>query len=386
MHRPNLRPAHHADHDPSLLFAQAPAGPINPGVSDTVDALGSDANMLIDIEQVLKTVHTRLEVMMQMRIIKCKEPKRCREDFGKPLDERIRGMSIPELSDLCDSGSVFDQECSKAALGMFSRHKTVESAQVGLPAQLALPALRAAPILTPVSFSAPRAQRFLDALPRPQAEPEPYDVEEVLDMWWCVREDEVMLEHTEELLEMGGQLDALEMLGMPTPTPAPPLSPVELVALTTRDLATGRADGGSKAGSPDLDAMPSMLMSSPALAHGLVRSLGDSLKTLPSSLGSATLVYACLPLPPDEAGAGSVVLENEEAPERVARTEAQMGKHRAHCVGSPFVSAQLPIGTLPAAMAHAPMPAESVGNEAKAALPLGQLVTLATALQVTDCV
>jgi hypothetical protein len=233
-------------------------------------------------------------------------------------------------------------------------------------------------------------------------------------MWRCVREDEVMLKHTEELPEMGGQLDALEMLEMPTPAPAPPLSPMELVALTTRDLATGRADGGSNAGSPDLDATPSMLMSSPALAHGLVRSLGDSLKTLPSSLGSATLVYACLPLPPDEAGAGSVVLENEEAPERVARTEAQMGKHRAHCVGSPFVSAQLPIGTLPAAMAHAPMPAESVGNEAKAspfvsaqlpigtlpaampaesvgneakaALPLGQLVTLATALQVTDCV
>eukprot|EP00900_Chrysochromulina_parva_P012838 jgi/Chrpa1/21555/Chrysochromulina_OHIO_Genome00025344-RA len=112
-----------------------------------------------------------------------------------------------------------------------------------------------------------------------------------------------------------------------------------------------------------------MLMSSPALAHGLVRSLGDSLKTLPSSLGSARLVYACL-LPPDEAGAGSVVLEDEKAPERVARTEAQMGKHRAHCVGSPFVSVQLPTGTLPAAM-----PAESVGNEAKAALPLGQLVT-----------
>jgi hypothetical protein len=203
-------------------------------------------------------------------------------------------------------------------------------------------------------------------------------VEEVLDMWRCVREDEVMLEHTEELPEMGGQLDALEMLEMPTPAPAPPLSPMEFVALTTRDLATGRADGGSNAGSPDLDATPSMLMSSPALAHGLVRSLGDSLKTLPSSLGSARLVYACL-LPPDEAGAGSVVLEDEEAPERVARTEAQMGKHRAHCVGSPFVSVQLPTGTLPAAM-----PAESVGNEAKAALhlgqakaalPLGQLVT-----------
>jgi hypothetical protein len=217
----------------------------------------------------------------------------------------------------------------------------------------------------------------------------------------ALREDEVMLEHTEELPDMGGQSDALEMLEMPSPAPGPPLSPVVLVALTSRDLATGRADGGSKAGSP-------------ALAHGLMRSLGDSLKTLPSSLGSATLVYACLPLPPDEAGAGSVVLENEEAPERVARTEAQMGKHRAHCVGSPFVSAQLPIGTLPAAMAHAPMPAESVGNEAKAspfvsaqlpigtlpaampaesvgneakaALPLGQLVTLATALQVTDCV
>ena len=189
-------------------------------------------------------------------------------------------------------------------------------------------------------------------------------------MWRCVREDEPMLEHTEELPEMGGQLDALEMLEMPTPAPAPPLSPMELVALTTRDLATGRADGGSNAGSPDLDATPSMLMSSPALAHGLVRSLGDSLKTLPSSLGSATLVYACLPLPPDEAGAGSVVLEDEEAPERVARTEAQMGKHRAHCVGSPFVSVQLPTGALPAAM-----PAESVENEAKAALPLGQLVT-----------
>jgi hypothetical protein len=189
----------------------------------------------------------------------------------------------------------------------------------------------------------------------------------------ALREDEVMLEHTEELPDMGGQSDALEMLEMPSPAPGPPLSPVVLVALTSRDLATGRADGGSKAGSP-------------ALAHGLMRSLGDSLKTLPSSLGSATLVYACLPLPPDEAGAGLVVLEDEEAPERVARTEAQMGKHRAHCVGSPFVSAQLPIGTLPAAMAHAPMPAESVGNEAKAALPLGQLVTLATALQVTDCV
>jgi hypothetical protein len=184
-------------------------------------------------------------------------------------------------------------------------------------------------------------------------------------MWRCVREDE----HTEELPEMGGQLDALELLEMPSPAPAPPLSPVELVALTSRDLATGRPDGGSNAGSPDLDATPSMLMSSPALAHGLVRSLGDSLKTLPPSLGSARLVYACL-LPPDEAGAGSVVLEDEKAPERVARTEAQMGKHRAHCVGSPFVSVQLPTGALPAAM-----PAESVENEAKAALPLGQLVT-----------
>ena len=337
--------------------------------------------MQIDIEQVLKTVGARLEVMMQMRIIKCKEPKRCREDFGKPLDERIRGMSIPELSDLCDRGTVFDQECCKAAALGISRNKKVESAQVGLPARFPLSAPCAPHTNSHASPSAPRAQRFLDALPRPQAEPEPYDVEEVLDMWRCVREDEVMLEHTEELPEMGGQLDALELLEMPSPAPAPPLSPVELVALTTRDLATGRADGGSNAGSPDLDATPSMLMSSPALAHGLVRSLGDSLKTLPSSLGSATLVYACLPLPPDEAGAGSVVLEDEEAPERVARTEAQMGKHRAHCVGSPFVSAQLPIGTLPAAM-----PAESVGNEAKAALPLGQLVTLATALQVTDCV
>ena len=133
-----------------LQVEQAPAGPINPGVSDTVDALGSDANMQIDIEQVLKTVHTRLEVMMQMRIIKCKEPKRCREDFGKPLDERIRGMSIPELSDLCDRGTVFDQECCKAAALGISRHKKVESAQVGLPAQFPLSALRAAPILTPV--------------------------------------------------------------------------------------------------------------------------------------------------------------------------------------------------------------------------------------------
>jgi hypothetical protein len=164
--------------------------------------------MQIDIEQVLKTVRARLEVMMQMRIIKCKEPKRCPEDFGKPLDERIRGMSTPELSDLCDRGTVFDQECCKAALGI-SRHKMVESAQVGLPAQLALSALRAAPILTPPCPSAPRAQRFLDALPRPQAEPEPYDVEEVLDMWRCVREDEPMLEHTEGLPEMGKQSDAL---------------------------------------------------------------------------------------------------------------------------------------------------------------------------------
>jgi hypothetical protein len=319
--------------------------------------------MQIDIEQVLKTVGARLEVMMQMRIIKCKEPKRCSEDFGKPLDERIRGMSIPELSDLCDWGTVFDQECSKAALGI-TRHKTVESAQVGLPAQLALSALRAAPQFSRPCPSASRAQRFLDALPRPQAEPEPHDVEGVLDMWRCMREDEPMLEHTEELPEMGGQLDALEMLEMPSPAPGPPLSPVELVALTTRDLATGRADGGANKGSPDLDATPSML----------VRSLGDSLKTLPSSLGPAnTLVDACL-LPPDEAGAGSVVLEDEEgAPERVARTEAQMGKHRVHCVGSQFDSVQLP----------AAKPAVSDGNEA---LPLGQLHTLATTLQVTDCV
>jgi len=348
-----------------FLVAQAPAGPINPGVSDTVDALGSDANMQIDIEQVLKTVRARLEVMMRMRILKCKEPKRCREDFGKPLDERIRGMSIPELSDLCGRGSVFDQECCKAAALGISRHKMlVESAQVGLPAQLALSALRAAPQFSRPCPSASRAQRFLDALPRPQAEPEPHDVEGVLDMWRCMREDEPMLEHTEELPEMGGQLDALEMLEMPTPAPAPPLSPVELVALTTRDLATGRADGGANAGSPDLDATPSML----------VCSLGDSLKTLPSSLGPAnTLVDACL-LPPDEAGAGSVVLEDEEgAPERVARTEAQMGKHRVHCVGSQFVSVQLP----------AAKPAVSDGNEAP---PLGQIHMLATTLQVTDCV
>jgi hypothetical protein len=66
-----------------------------------------------------------------------------------------------------------------------------------------------------------------------------------------------------------------------------------------------------------------------------------------------------------------VVLEDEEAPGRVARTEAQMGKHRAHCAGSPFVSVQLP----------AAMPTESDGNEA---LPLGQ--ELETALQVADCV
>jgi hypothetical protein len=34
-------------------------------------------------------------------------------------------------------------------------------------------------------------------------------VEEVLDMWRCVREDEPMLEHTEGLPEMGKQSDAL---------------------------------------------------------------------------------------------------------------------------------------------------------------------------------
>jgi hypothetical protein len=67
-----------------------------------------------------------------------------------------------------------------------------------------------------------------------------------------------------------------------------------------------------------------------------------------------------------------VVLEEEEAPERVAWTEAQMGKHRAHCVGLPLVSVQLP----------AAMPAESVGKND--ALPLGQVDTPATALQVTD--
>jgi hypothetical protein len=106
--------------------------------------------MQIDIEQVLKTVRARLEVVMQMRILKCKEPKRGPEDFGKPLDERIRGMSIPELSDLCDRGTVFDQECCKAAALGISRHKKVESAQVGLPARFPLSALRAAPILTPV--------------------------------------------------------------------------------------------------------------------------------------------------------------------------------------------------------------------------------------------
>ena len=186
-------------------------------------------------------------------------------------------------------------------------------------------------------------------------------------MWRRVREvNEPMLEHTEMLPEMGGQSDALEMLEMPAPAPAPPLSPV----LTTRDLATGRADGSSNAGSPDSDATPSMLMSSPALVHGLMSSLSDSLKTLPvKQLDSAVLVYACL-LPPDEAGAGSVVVEDEEAAEMVAQTEAQMHKHLAHGVGSPLVSVQLSTGTHPAAM-----PAESVGNEAKASLPLGYLVT-----------
>ena len=208
MHRPKLRPAHHAEHDPSLLFALAPAGPINPRVSDTVYALGSDANMQIDIEQVLKTVRARLEVMMQMRILKCKEPKRCPEDFGKPLDERIRGMSIPELSDLCDRGTVFDQECCKAAALGISWHKKVESAQVGLPARFPLSAPCAPHTNSHARPSAPRAQRFLDALPRPQAEPEHY-VKGVLDMWRCVREDEPMLEHTEGLPEMGGQSDAL---------------------------------------------------------------------------------------------------------------------------------------------------------------------------------
>jgi hypothetical protein len=50
-----------------------------------------------------------------------------------------------------------------------------------------------------------------------------------------------------------------------------------------------------------------------------------------------------------------------------------MGTHRVHCVGSQFVSVQLP----------AAKPAVSDGNDA---LPLGQLHTLATTLQVTDCV
>jgi hypothetical protein len=67
-----------------LLFALATTGTINPGVSDTVDALGTDADIQIESEQVLKTVRARLEVMMRMRILKCKEPKRCPEDFGKP--------------------------------------------------------------------------------------------------------------------------------------------------------------------------------------------------------------------------------------------------------------------------------------------------------------
>ena len=188
-------------------------------------------------------------------------------------------------------------------------------------------------------------------------------------MWRRVREvNEPMLEHTEMLPEMGGQSDALEMLEMPAPAPAPPLSP-ELVALI-RDLGSCHADGGSNAGSPDSDATPSMLMSSPALVHGLMSSLSDSLKTLPvKQLDSAALVYACL-LPPDEAGAGSVVVEDEEAAEMVVQTEAQMHKHRAHGVGSPLVSVQLPTGTHPAAK-----PAECVGNQAKASLPLGHLVT-----------
>jgi hypothetical protein len=116
--------------------------------------------MQIDIEQVLKTVRARLEVVMQMRILKCKEPKRGPEDFGKPLDVRIRGMSMPELSDLCDRGTVFDQECCKAALGI-SRHKTVESAQVELPARFPLSARCA-----PHPFSRPSFRSACAALPR----------------------------------------------------------------------------------------------------------------------------------------------------------------------------------------------------------------------------
>ena len=156
----------------SLLLALATTGTINPGVSDTVDALGSDGDIHIESEQVSKTVRARLEVMMRMRVLKCKEPKRCPEDFGKPLAERIRGMSIPELSDLCDRGRVFDQECCKATLGI-SRHKMVESAQVGLPARFPLSALRAAPILTPAihPFRVRSASSTRSRVPKPSPRP-----------------------------------------------------------------------------------------------------------------------------------------------------------------------------------------------------------------------
>ena len=82
---------------------------------------------------------------------------------------------------------------------------------MGLPARFPLSAPCAPHTNSHAHPSALRAQRFLDALPRPQAEPEPYEyhVEEVLDMWRCVREDEPMLEHTEGLPEMGKQSDAL---------------------------------------------------------------------------------------------------------------------------------------------------------------------------------
>jgi len=107
---------------------------------------------------------------------------------------------MPELSDLCDRGTVFDQEQGSSTRHLAAQEGgvgagEVESAQVELPARFPLSAR--CPVL-------PLRVRSASS-----AEPEPYDVEEVLDMWRCVREDEPMLEHTEELPEMGGQSDAL---------------------------------------------------------------------------------------------------------------------------------------------------------------------------------
>ena len=87
------------------------------------------------MDQVIQQVRARLNVARSMRCALSKQVNTRLVDFGEPLYQRIRGLSLSELTKLCQLGTVFDNECAKAALAI-SGHKKMKAAQVRLLAWL----------------------------------------------------------------------------------------------------------------------------------------------------------------------------------------------------------------------------------------------------------